>query len=213
MASVLFKRLSSSTKHVAVMEQQCQTKRMPIMEVFDIFTYLTAQRNLGIKLTCIHLFGLQCRLHSSLCVCQRLSERERKFTSTIFACRNLPCENIRLIECIITMKQVSTEYHSLGGSSLGSGPVSVIPSTDSASLAIWAVCCGTPWKRSCHCRQSTNTDLTRLANWLSPLHARGRLSSRRKNCSVLVCRLQGVVCDADGGSASMAALTRKEVLC
>ncbi|XP_055352062.1 uncharacterized protein LOC129598270 [Paramacrobiotus metropolitanus] len=49
LVSVLFKCLSSSTQHVAVVDQENRTRRMHILEVCGIFNYLTAQHIPGLS--------------------------------------------------------------------------------------------------------------------------------------------------------------------
>ncbi|XP_055352039.1 uncharacterized protein LOC129598243 [Paramacrobiotus metropolitanus] len=197
MASVLFKCLSASTKHVAVVDRRRQTSRiqnLQIMEVFDLLSYLTAQLHPGIQLKCVHLFGLKHCLQSCACYAHPNSECglhqpsnisssfvNKASANIILACRNLPCDNIQLIKCTITL-----ECH-------------VFP-------ALYGPCVPLSWRCLRSYRQRftgdlggalwsaleagltvpSGTELARLANWLDPLRAHVQSTGRDKEYSAIV---------------------------
>ncbi|XP_055329589.1 uncharacterized protein LOC129582176 [Paramacrobiotus metropolitanus] len=112
MVAALWKRLSTSTQHLAVADRgQCMSEA-DVVELLDMASFIT-QRN-SIKLQTVYLFGLECSLgkvsycdhHTSPCPRHGLctDNASHILTKSTLKYRYLLCANIRLIKCNFTVE-------------------------------------------------------------------------------------------------------------
>ncbi|XP_055356547.1 uncharacterized protein LOC129601706 isoform X2 [Paramacrobiotus metropolitanus] len=188
--SALFKNLNSSTQHVVVADRGRWMRERDIVEVCNTVNFIV-QRSAGIMLKIVHLFGLNFRLlvssyddHlKSQCKPHQVpvSDDTSGASTSIMACRSLPCENIQLVHCTATFECViSTRYHRPDPLKL-SAAFSVYRQrlTGDFRGALWSA-------MEAERAELSDEQMHRLSGWLTGLQARVQLTKQARRYLAMV---------------------------